>query len=192
MSELCPSLKAGDTVYAYFDTTGVPQIYLPSLGTWSSGSSKTITAATLSENLVLYGATTGDTTVNLINLRITKVKDAPWQAYFTGTKSAEFGGLDSVNKSGTQTSAINFPTIDTPSGTIIDFENITITVNGVTTEMTPQQLTDLDFVTDENGNILGVAYDAYKQGKERVRNSNGIYLANNTLVVNYVYITGVK
>lgn len=47
----------------------------------------------------------------------------PYQPYFTGLKSASFGGIESTNADGTETSTLVFPKTETPLGTTIDFEN---------------------------------------------------------------------
>lgn len=51
----------------------------------------------------------------------------PYQPYFTGLKSASFGGIESKNAGGTETSTLTFPKTATPLGTTIDFENKKIT-----------------------------------------------------------------
>lgn len=47
----------------------------------------------------------------------------PYQPYFTGLKSASFGGIESTNADRTETSTLDFPKTPTPLGTTIDFEN---------------------------------------------------------------------
>ena len=54
-----------------------------------------------------------------------------YQPYFTDLKSASFGGIESTNADGTETSTLAFPKTETPLGTTIDFENKKITEYGV-------------------------------------------------------------
>ncbi len=119
--------------------------------------------------------------------------DFGYQPYFTGLKSASFGGIESTNEDGTETSTLVFPLTETPEGTTIDFVQKAVVVNGVSTPFTSAQLANLTFATDSNGNNLGAVYTIYNGGNESVQgNSNAEYLANNELTINYVYITEVQ
>ena len=73
-----------------------------------------ITAGQYSKIMIAYGDTA-----------------TPWQPIFTGLKSASFGGIESTNADGTETSTLDFPKTETPLGVTIDFENKKITDYGV-------------------------------------------------------------
>ena len=69
---LCPSLKAGDVVYLYLETTNTnKRIYASGMGGggWYSGNSLTITDTILNNNLVIYG---GYNQTDTIKITITK------------------------------------------------------------------------------------------------------------------------
>lgn len=88
LSELCPNLKVGDTVYLLFDKT--PDrfnkfIYLSGVEfTWVAGNSRTITQKDLDSIVIMYANRyiDGQTEqVILTNFRIVKNKDDEWEQY---------------------------------------------------------------------------------------------------------------
>lgn len=62
-----------------------------------------------------------------------------YQPYFTGLKSAYFGGIESTNADGTETNTLAFPKTPTPLGTTIDFETKKITDYGVDLVLTGEE-----------------------------------------------------
>lgn len=74
------------------------------------------------------GVTVNETIYPMLNHGSTAL---PYQPYFTGLKSASFGGIESKNADGTETSTLIFPKTETPLGVTIDFENKKITDYGV-------------------------------------------------------------
>ena len=136
LQTLCPSLRAGDTVYVYFETTAtvgenIKHVYISGLGVIAIGKAVTITEESLSMPLVFYCDITPNTITEITNFIITKEQNAPWQPYFTGLKSASFAGIESKNADGTETSTLVFPKTETPLGLKIDFENKKIMDYGV-------------------------------------------------------------
>lgn len=132
LQTVCPSLRAGDTVYIDFDTTAkqgdnIEKVYVLGLGVWGKGTAKTITEESLSNPLVFYCDVTPNTATKITNFRITKGQNAPYQPYFTGLKSASFAGIESTNADGTETATLAFPKTATPLGVTIDFEAKKIT-----------------------------------------------------------------
>ena len=73
-----------------------------------------ITAGQYSKIMIAYGDTATE-----------------YQPYFTGLKSASFGGIESTNADGTETSTFAFPKTEMPLGKTIDFESGKITEYGV-------------------------------------------------------------
>ena len=82
------------------------------------------TSFTLTENeTVTFGVYSGNgTTINKTIYPMLATENIAWQPYFTGLKSASFGGIESTNADGTETSTLDFPKTPTPLGVTIDFE----------------------------------------------------------------------
>lgn len=59
-----------------------------------------------------------------------------YQPYFTGLKSASFGGIESTNADGTERNSLSFPITKMPLGKTIDFEAKKITDYGVDVVLT--------------------------------------------------------
>lgn len=106
LSELCPNLKVGDTVYLYGNTTSNfnRYIYIDSL--WHYNKERTITQNDLDSTVILYGNRfqDGETEQVIIsNLMITKENDNTWEQY-GASPSPEFPSeIKSVGDEGTVT-----------------------------------------------------------------------------------------
>ena len=142
--------------------------------------------------------------------------DLGYQPYFTGLKSASFGGIESTNEDGTKTSMLVFPKTETPLGTTIYFETKKITKEYAyleqSTPFTEEQLANYtDYIISQDGKSImykletpivtdfttqqsasGNEYTADKGGTEKVReNENAEFGANNTMTINYVFVNEV-
>lgn len=104
LAEYCPKLKVGQTVYFNADISGEPfqkALYLSGVGIyWAVGTSQTITQEMLNAGVAFIGlrsnvdsSNVGEVTYS--NIRITESNTEPYQPYFTGLKSASFGGIES-------------------------------------------------------------------------------------------------
>ena len=159
-----------------------------------------ITAGQYSKIMIEYGTTATE-----------------YQPYFTGLKSASFGGIESTNADGTETSTLVFPKTETPLGVTIDFENKKITKEyeylEQSTPFTEEQLTSYtDYIISKDGKSImyklstpietpftaqqsasGNEYTAYKNGTEKVLDNDGNeYGADNTLTQDYILVTAVE
>lgn len=92
LSEVCPTLQVGDTVYLFFDTTSSStqknNIYIQGTGAniyWEKGTSKTITQAMLDSIVILYGG--HDETAVISNFMITATNDSTYEKYVGGIPS---------------------------------------------------------------------------------------------------------
>ena len=90
---------------------------------------------------IRYGiASTAETIISISNIMLNAGSTAlPYQPLFTGLKSASFGGIESTNADGTESSTLDFPKTPTPLGVTIDFENKKITDYGVTLVLTGEE-----------------------------------------------------
>lgn len=94
LSELCPSLKVGDTAYLFFNTTSNSQykniVYIGQ--DWNNGASKTITQTMLDATVVLYGGY--NETAVISNFMITKVNNNSYQPYQSQTYPISLGDME--------------------------------------------------------------------------------------------------
>jgi hypothetical protein len=98
----------------------------------------TITQEMLDNNVYFYGSN-GDGYWEYQDFMVVEGDytntEIAYQSYFTGLKSASFGGIESTNADGTETATLDFPATEMPLGKTIDFENKKITDYGVTIEL---------------------------------------------------------
>ena len=86
LSQLCPSLQIGDTVYFYIESDFTERQYMYSSdgSFWRNGYSKTITQEMLNANIILYG---GYQTTSHLKIMITKTLDTSFEPFVGGSPS---------------------------------------------------------------------------------------------------------
>jgi len=86
LSQLCPSLQVGDTVYFYIESDFTERQYMYSSdgSFWRNGNSKTITQAMLNANIILYG---GYQTTSHLKIMITNQLETSFEKFVGGIPS---------------------------------------------------------------------------------------------------------
>lgn len=159
--ELCPKLKdlIGQTVVFSMNTGESKFIYLYASGggvTIETNKPFAVEEKMLTARVYWYNTSASSSdTVRISNIQLEVGSVATeYQPYFTGLKTASFGGIESTNADGTETATLDFPKTETPLGVAIDFENKKITDYGVTYEFTGNEQISYSGWWNRNGILI--------------------------------------